>query len=59
MGPSAVTYGTKWFCAVKGKDRKVVVKTARELKVARQVENLIAGYNGCAGCAAESEPFHH
>ena len=56
MSPSAVTYGTKWFCAVQG---TTVVKAARELKVARQVENLIAGYNGCAGCAAESEPFHH
>ena len=52
MGQSAVTYGTKWFCAVKG---TTVVKVARELKVARKVENIIASYNGCAGCAAESK----
>lgn len=32
MGSSAVTYGTKWFCAVKG---DTVVKVARDLKVAQ------------------------
>ena len=34
MGSSAVTYGTKWFCAVKG---DTVVKVARDLKVAQMV----------------------